>query len=211
MPEFINVAQALTVMMSTMTEWQERMISMAGALSNAAEVSGARGFFHYFAVDASRMHRRFARITVQEGVDAHDVDEPIPATVPAVVHVPVAPAVAANVPVPVVPVPAYVTTPVPVVPPATAVLVPAALTPRAIPIIASAPTVAAVTPVATPVVAVAVDVVPAHVLPPAATHMNPSPVALADTTRTVMSAGTASGSTAHKVTHAMRGSTTRYA
>ena len=139
------------------------MISMAGALSNSADVSGARGFLRDFAVDAGRMHRRVARIPVPEGVDAHDVNEPIPVTDPAVVHVQVAPAVAANVPVPVVPVPASVPTPEPADPPAAAVPVRVAVTPRAIPIIASAPTSAVVTPVTTPVVAVAVDAVPVHV------------------------------------------------
>ena len=70
-PEFMIVAQALTVMMASMTELQERMVSMAGALGNAADVSGARGFLRDFANDAGLMHRCLARINVQEAPDAN--------------------------------------------------------------------------------------------------------------------------------------------
>ena len=86
--------------METITELQERMISMVGALGNAADVSGARGFLRDFATDAGRIHRRIARITTQVGTDAHEVNEPVPATDPVAVRAPVSPAVVAdNVPI----------------------------------------------------------------------------------------------------------------
>ena len=70
-------------------EWQERMISMAGALGNAADVSGARGFLNDFAVDAGRIHRRLAHITVPEAGDTRDALAPVPVPDPVVAHVPV--------------------------------------------------------------------------------------------------------------------------
>ena len=181
LPKLLDVAHALTVMMDGIRALQERMVSIAGALGNAADVSGARGFLTDFARDASQMHARLAGIAVQP---AH-VEQ-------------VAPVVADNMPV-AIPTAAIVTdVPAPTVAPITAA-------PAAARVVASTPpVVAAVATTPQPVIVDTIDAVPAHILPPAATLANPSPVALAAaTTRMTPPAGTASGSTAHTVTHAM--------
>ena len=92
------------------------MISMVGAIRNAADVSGARGFMRDFAVDAGRMHRRLARISVPAGTDANEVNAPVAPTDPAAELVPLAPIVATdNVVVPAVPIPEIVAAPVPAI------------------------------------------------------------------------------------------------
>ena len=107
LPEFLNATQALTFMMETMTTLLAHMISMAGALGNTADVSGAREFLRDFATDAGRTHRRLARIIVLEELHAHEVNAPIATMAQVAKHVHLAPPVVAdNVPVapPVVPV-----------------------------------------------------------------------------------------------------------
>ena len=70
LPQLLTPAQALAVMMDGMRALQDRMLSIAGALGNAADVSGARGFLQDFAQDASRMHARLAGIQVLDAVVA---------------------------------------------------------------------------------------------------------------------------------------------
>ena len=87
---------------------------------------------------------------------------------------------ATDVNVPAAPVP-LVVAPAPVVPIAPVVApVPAVLGDARV--VASTPTATGFAVAPQPAIAAAIDAVPAHVLPPAATHANPSPVALAATT-----------------------------
>ena len=169
---------------------------MASALGNAVDASEARGFLRDFANDASRMHRRLARMNVQEVTDANEVNAPVAATDPAAEQVPVAPTIIAdNVPVATpaatvnvsveqfyVAIAAPVPT-IPVVPgvtPAAAAAAAAAAVPVGINILlahAALASTVAVTP--QPAIVPAMDPKPVHALSLAAVHANPSPVALA--------------------------------
>ena len=82
LPTLVSPAQAMVVMMEHMRQLQARMVSIASAIGNSADVSGARAFLRDFANDAGRMQARLA------GMIVHDVTA-----------TPVAPVVADNTPV----------------------------------------------------------------------------------------------------------------
>jgi uncharacterized heparinase superfamily protein len=77
-------------MMDNMRELQERMLSMANVLSNAADISGARAFLTDFARDVGRMQRRFARVTVPTTEDTPVAPVVAPAGIASTVVAPVA-------------------------------------------------------------------------------------------------------------------------
>ena len=64
LPVLVSPAQAMVVMLDSMRMLQERMLSIASALGNPADVSGARAFLRDFADDAGRMQARLAGIAV---------------------------------------------------------------------------------------------------------------------------------------------------
>ena len=183
-PELLTAAQALAFMMDSMRQLQERMLSMASAIGNAADVSGARGFLRDFASDAGRMQARLAGINVQEeAVEqvAPVVAENLPRVT--VVPTPVAPVSAAPVPTVADPVAiSDVAPPVEVVVPTVAPVDPVMAATSAAPVTIAphVPTVgvpAAVPTVTTQVHPAAAMTVAATMLP----HGNPSPVALGRT------------------------------
>ena len=168
LPTLVLPAQAMVVMMEHMRQLQAHMVSIASAIGNSADVSGARAFLRDFANDAGRMQARLA------GMIMHDV-----------IVAPVAHVVADNAPV--VPVAHVVAndTPAPRPVPVAAVSAPIeALVDTVPPRIVSSGYAPVAASIVTPPVMVAsvIPAVPAHVLPPAAiavpANANPSPVAL---------------------------------
>ena len=65
MPQVLDAAHALAAMMDMVRALQTRMVSMADAIGNAADVSGARDFITDFAREAGRMQERLAGIAVE--------------------------------------------------------------------------------------------------------------------------------------------------
>ena len=168
LPTLVSPAQAMVVMMEHMRQLQARMVSIASAIGNSADVSGARAFLRDFANDAGRMQARLAGMIVHD-VTATPVAPVVADNTPVapVAHV-VADDAPAPSPVPVAAVSAPIEAPVDTVHPTI-------VSPRYAPVAAS---------IVTPPVMVAsvIPAVPAHVLPPAAVavpaNANPSPVAL---------------------------------
>ena len=171
LPTLVSPAQAMVVMMEHMRQLQERMVSIASAIGNAADVSGARAFLRDFASDAGRMQARLQSMIVN--------DAPI---------APVAPIVADNAPV--APVAPVVVNEAPAPSPVVAATGNSPLAAHADvlpPVAASAPHAPMAESVLTPPVLPpsAIPMVTAHELPPIAdavpANVNPSPVALTRT------------------------------
>ena len=65
LPQLLDVAHGVVVMMFSIHVLKERMVPIAGALSNTADVSGARNFLTDFARDVGRMYACLACTAVQ--------------------------------------------------------------------------------------------------------------------------------------------------
>ena len=102
MPQFVDAPHALAVMMDMMHALQARMVSMAGAIGNAADVSGARGIITDFAREAGRMRERLAGMTAEqaqvEQVAPEVADNIMPTVTPPVEVPPAIPAIAVAAP-----------------------------------------------------------------------------------------------------------------